>query len=394
MLDILVKKANLNGQLKDIGISIDQIVSVQDNIDSPAKMVIEAKGRVLISGFIDCHMHLDKALLNEKENYVEGTGAEKGLLTLSIKKGFTVEDIIKRSEEIINKAIQYGTLAIRTNVDVDESVGLKGIEAMIILREKYKDIITIQIVAFAQEGVFFDSQTQRLLEEAILLGADLIGGHTITKGEGEKHIDFILGLAKKYNLESDFHLDESGNRAHYLLPYLSERIKKLGLSGRVNGIHCCTLSALDSNELDNALSLIQESGLKITIAPTAISTRNLAPVKRLLENGTLIGLGSDNIRDFFNPLGSGDIKQAALLLAHIQRFYQIKEIEQIWSMMTDGGARLLGLQNYGIEVGHRAHLTLFDSVSFTEVIAYTSQPILIVRSGRILKYSSGFISTN
>jgi len=393
MLDLLIKKANLKGQLKDIGIRLDRIVSLQDNIDEPAQMVIEAKGRVLISGLVDCHMHLDKALLNEKENYVEGTGAEKGLLTLSMKKGFTIEDIMKRSETIITKAIQYGTLAIRTNVDVDESVGLKGIEAMILLREKYKDIITIQVVAFAQEGVFFDNQTQKLLEEAILMGADLIGGHTITKGEGQKHIDFILGLAKKYNLESDFHLDESGNRAHYLLPYLTQRMKEFGLNGRVNGIHCCTLSSLNSNELDEALNLIHESGLKVTIAPTAISTRNLAPVKRLLEKGTLIGLGSDNIRDFFNPLGSGDIKQAALLLAHIQRFYQNREIEQIWSMMTDSGARLLGLQEYGVEIGHHAHLTLFDSVSHNEVIAYTSQPILIVRSGRILKDSSSVIDT-
>lgn len=384
MLNLLIKQANLNGEIKDIAIENDRIQMIDDQINEKAESIIYASGRIIIPGFVDCHTHLDKSMLNLKSDYVDGTGLEKGELTLARKREFTLEDITERAEFLIIRAIKSGTIALRTNVDVDASVGLKGIQALTKLREKYKDKITIQIAAFAQEGVFFDDQTQELLEEAIKLGADLIGGHTIAKGEGKKHIDYILDIAKKYNIEADFHLDESGNREHYLLPYLSEKMIELDLIGKVNGIHCCTLSALNEEELAYALDLIHESKLKVTVAPTAIATRNLAPVKKLLDKGITIGLGSDNIRDFFNPLGSGDIKQAALLLSYVQRFYQEFETSQIWSMITDKGAELLGIKDYEIKVNNIANLTLLDAYSIKEVIAYTSQPVLLVRSGKVI----------
>ena len=205
MLNLLIKQANLNGEIKDIAIENDRIQMIDDQINEKAESIIYANGRIIIPGFVDCHTHLDKSMLNLKSDYVDGTGPEKSELTLARKREFTVEDITERAEFLIKRAIKSGTIALRTNVDVDASVGLKGIQALIKLREKYKDKITIQIAAFAQEGVFFDGQTQELLEEAIKLGADLVGGHTIAKGEGKKHIDYILNLAKKYNIEADFH---------------------------------------------------------------------------------------------------------------------------------------------------------------------------------------------
>jgi cytosine/creatinine deaminase len=391
MLQLLVKRANLNGQIKDIGISHGKIEVIKDEINMPSEYTFDAQKRVVIPGFVDAHMHLDKSMLNLKSDYVEGTGAEKGELTLQRKEKFTVEDITDRAERVIQRAIKAGTIAIRTNVDVDGTVGLKGIEALINLREKYKDILTIQIVAFAQEGVFHDEETQTLLKQALELGADLIGGHTIAKGEGKRHIDYILSLAKQYNVEADFHLDESGLRDHYLLPYLTERMKELDLVGKVNGIHCCTLSALNDEELNMALQSMQESQLKITIAPTAISTRSLAPVKKILEKGLVVAIGSDNVRDFFNPLGSGDIKQAALLLSYVHRFYQEHEIQQIWGMITDKGASLLGIKDYIIEEGAIANLTICDGYSSKEVLSYSSQPVLLIRKGKVV--SSTLLST-
>ena len=384
MLDLIVRQANHHGSLKDIGIHGEIVVEIEDHLHQATRREVFADGRVVIPGFVDCHAHLDKCLLNERTPYIDGTGPEKGALTLQQKTQFTVDDITRRAEIMIQRAIACGTLALRTNVDVDASVGLKGIHALLALREKYRALITIQVAAFAQEGVFADGQTERLLQEALEAGADLVGGHTIAKGEGEKHIDFILNLAKKHHVEADFHLDESGQRQHYLLPYLISKMKELGLRGQVNGIHNCTLAALEPQELEDALSLMAAEQLSVTVAPTAISTRQLAPVKKLLNAGIRVGLGSDNIRDFFNPLGSGDIKQAALLLSYVHRFFTESEQLAIWRMITVDGAALLKLPHYGLSVGAPANLTILDALTPQTVIAYGAQPVFLVRSGNVI----------
>ncbi len=386
MAEILVKNARLDGAVTDVLLSGRTVSRIAPSIPvSPDAAVINAKGGVVIPGFVDCHSHIDKSHLMDggRAKYVHGTGAVKGGLTRVEKAAFTVEDIYKRAEAVVKTAIASGTLFLRTNCDVDSYVGLKGIEALTALRENYKDDITIQIAAFAQEGVFQDDKTQGLLNDAMRMGADLVGGHTITFGEGERHIDFILELAAKYGVEADFHLDESGNRENYLLPYLARRMKETGLCGRVNAIHMCTLSALNDAELAEALDIISGCSLKATIAPTAISTRKIAPVKELLKLGIPVGLGSDNIRDFFNPMGSGDIKQIAYLLTYLQAFFTDEEIGDIWSMITDRGAKVISA-DYGVREGGRADLTIFPSADVREIIAYQLRPSHIIRSGRLI----------
>lgn len=384
-MDLIIRNSNVDGKIVDVGISNGRIVAIKNGkIDEISTDEIDANGRMAITGFVDSHLHLDKSLLNERAPYQDLTGPEKGALTREEKAKFTVKDIIDRAERILLNGISAGNIAIRTNVDVDPIVGLKGIEALLYLKEKYADVLKIQIVAFAQEGVQNYPETVGLLEEALKMGADLIGGHTIIDKDGEEHIDAILKIAKKYDVEVDFHLDESGKKEHYLLPYLANKIIDLGLQGKVNGIHCCTLANLNENELNDALQLINESRLKVTIAPTAISTRALAPVKDLLRKDVIVGIGSDNIRDFFNPLGNGDVKQAAYLLAYVHRFFTDEEITSIWDMITIEGARLLNLEGYGIEVGNVADITLIDAKSSKEALANQSPTYLLIRKGKVL----------
>ncbi len=389
MAGMLIKNACVNGGIKDILICGEHIEKVGTGLETEAgAQVLDACGSLVIPGLVDCHAHIDKSHLNDggRTSFVHGTGPQKGALTREEKAKFTVSDIEERAELVIKHAISTGTLALRTNCDVDAIVGLKGIEALLNLKEKYKDQLILQVAAFSQEGIFQDGKTPELLEQALRMGADLVGGHTITCGEGEKHIDFILELAAKYGVEADFHLDESGNREHYLLPYLGEKMKAMGLVGRVNAIHMCTLSALTEDELKNALEIIAECKIKATIAPTAISTRKIAPAKELLKVASAVGLGSDNIRDFFNPLGCGDIKQIALLLSYLQAFFTDDEVNAVWSMITDGGARLLGVP-YGIAEGAKANLTIFPAKTPKDVLANQVQPSAIIRSGKAL---SGF----
>ena len=383
MADLLIKQANVNGKLVDIEVTGNQITAINSTIASTAKTVIDAKGGITIPGFVDAHTHLDKSLLQPASPYVDGTGPEKGKLTLARKQGFTKADIKQRASQMIERAIKAGTLIWRTNVDVDPSVGLQGIEALLELKEQYKDQIQLQVVAFAQEGVFTDPSIPDLLRQALTMGADAVGGHTIIAGEGKPHIDLILSLAKEFNVEADFHLDESGNLDHYLLPYVADQMIALGLQGKVNGIHCCTLGNVDPATLAGAIEKIKASQLKITVAPTAISTRVLAPAKALREAGVLMGVGTDNLRDFFNPLGSGDVRDVALLLGYVQRFFTSEQVADLVSMITTQGAKLLGVE-YGLQVGGPANITVLPAQTNEELLAYRDRPTAIIRQGNLL----------
>ncbi len=130
--------------------------------------------------------------------------------------------------------------------------------------------------------------------------------------------------------------------------------------------------------------MISEAGIKATIAPTAISTRSIAPAKKLLGAGIPVGLGSDNIRDFFNPLGSGDVKQMALLLSYLQRFYTAEEVTQIFRMITDGGAGVLGIKDYGISAGSPANVCVLDAKTPAEVVACGARPVYLMRGGAVI----------
>ncbi len=383
MGDLLIKNALIGDTLRDVLIEGDTITRVEASLDVQAKKTIDAQGHCVIPGFVDAHSHLDKCLLNPIAPYVDGTGPEKGKLTREQKASFTEEDIYTRAKTMLERAVKAGTLIVRTNVDVDASVGLKGVHALLRLKEDFKDRLIIQVAALAQEGIYFDDQTQFLLEQALQAGVDVIGGHTIINNEGEPHIDFILGLAKQYEVPAEFHLDESGQRQHYLLPYVAQKTIELGLEGRVNGIHLCTMAALNETELAEALDHVKQAKMTVTIAPTAISTRQLAPVKALLNIGTPCAIGSDNARDFFNPLGSMDVRHPALVLSYVQRFFTKEENDAIVHMITAGGAQVLGVP-YGIEVNAKANLTILAAKNSTEVLAYLDAPKAIIRYGQIL----------
>lgn len=382
-MDLIIRNVSVDEKIVDIGIKQEKIVAVSETLSKTAIQELDAGGRVAIPGFVDTHLHLDKSMLNEAAAYKDVSGPEKGALTRELKENFTVEDIKNRAERVIQQAIKTGALYLRTNVDVDGLVGVKGIEALLDLKKKYEDVVTIQVTAFSQEGFVRYPETYQLLEEALEMGADLVGGHTIMDGDkGKEHIDKVLQLAKKYDVPAEFHVDESGDRDHYLLPYLCKRILEEELIGKVIGIHNCTLTALSEEERKEAFELIKASDLKITIAPTAISTRQLAPVKALLSAGIPVALGSDNVRDFFNPLGSGDVKQVALLLSYIHRFFTQEETEQIWNMITKDGAHLINIEEYGIVEGYEANITILDETSPKEVIAKQAQPYAMVRKGK------------
>lgn len=289
-----------------------------------------------IRGFMNEHAHLDKGMIYVNEEYKDEPAPIRAEWTRKAKAGFTKIDIMKRAESAIQAMLHYGTCYVRTHVDVDPLVGLSGIEAMLELQMKYKSQIVIDITAFSQEGFERYPETNELLREALKLGRMGIGGHTLADSDGEKHIRRIFDIAESGGAEwVEFHTDESGRPEHFLLPFLAHETEARGWGGRAYAIHCNSLANVTELEADRAIELTARAGLHVTVCPTAVATRAVTLTKKLKDRGVRIALGSDNIGDYFNPMGSGNMLHYAQLLAYIQRFYEPAEMDYLIEILLN-----------------------------------------------------------
>lgn len=389
-MKLVIRNAHLPDREGRCDLLIDKgfIAAVGAQLEAPGVEEIEADGGVVLPGLVDAHMHLDKSFLTDIQPYRDGTPPQKVEWTRQLKKQFTAADVRARSLKVLNRAVASGTTAIRTNVDIDPRVGLTSLEALLQLREEVKDYITLQVTAFAQEGVLQEPETGVLLEEALKRGADAVGGHTSIEPDGERHIDMILDLAGRYGVPADFHTDETGKPEHFLLPYLAARVTALGLQGRVLALHCCSLSSVETERADEAIRAAAEAGIDVAICPSAVATRNLAPIQRLWEAGINVALASDNIRDTFGPLGNADLLQMGFVLLYVARIFTTAEQEKLVRTLTTGGARALGLPHYGLEPGSKADLVIFQAPSATEALIRLAPRLAVLKEGKVVYRNS------
>lgn len=385
---MVIRNCNLNGTLRDVRIDGGKIASVSSPGMAAAdtEKVYDAAGNEVIVGFADSHMHLDKCMLIERAPYLDTPAPEKGRRTREQKEKLSQEESYQNARKVILQAVRNGTIAIRTNVDVDPLFDLRGVRALLRLRDELRDLVTIQVVAFAQEGVFNYPETPDLLRQALDLGCDGVGGHTIIDKDGKGHIDSILEIAEEKGVTADFHVDESGKSEHFLLPYLAEQTVVRGLQGQVNAIHACSLAAVEDSVASDAIARSVEAGIRFIIAPTAISTRQLTRSKELLQAGLSVNVGSDNVGDFFNPLGNANVLQVAGLLTYVHRYFTEEERQSILRMICDGANGLFDreLGPEGVQEGSEADLTVLDGRTPREVLSRLSAPRLVVRKGRVV----------
>lgn len=325
-------------------------------------------------GFSNEHAHLDKGMLAPGVAYADAPPAIRGGWTREHKAKFTRQDIYDRAEAALQSMLRYGTTYIRTHVDVDPLVGLKGIEALLDLQRDYEKQAVIDITAFNQEGFERFPETAELLEEALGMGRIGLGGHTLTDSDGEGHIRRLFELAeRKVAPWLEFHTDESGKPEHFLMPLIAEESLKRGWAGNVYAIHCNSLANVSDLQAETAIELAVSAGLHIIACPTAIATRAITRTKQLIKSGLRVSMGSDNIGDLFNPLGSGNMLHYAQLLAYVQRFYEPIEQRALLDMLmlepadADAARRLA-------ELGRRV---VYETGRTDFLLAHAPRPVSI-----------------
>jgi cytosine deaminase len=402
MMDLIIRNAmtrEKDGRV-DIGIKGAKIRRIAKKLNGRARNEIDAKGNLVTSTFIDPHLHLDKALISEvvREN-VTGTLTEAIEIIWNKKKKYTIKDIVNRAGRAIRWGVKNGTTIFRTHVDVDNIGKLMPLKGLLEVREEYQDVCDIQIVAFPQEGIIKNKGTEKLMRQAMELGADVVGGmpyNEYTYDDSKKHIDIAFQIAKEFNADIDMHIDETDDPDARTLEYLAAKTIKEGWQGRVTAGHTCALAAYDDSYASEVIGMVKEAEINIITNPATNLMlqgrfdkqpirRGITRVKELLEAGVNVCYGQDCLKDTFYPTwGREDMLEVGLITAHAAQFTMPKEIEILFDMPTINAARVLRLKNYGIKVGNPASLNIIDAKNVQEAFRIQADRLYVIRKGKVI----------
>ncbi len=303
-------------------------------------------------GFVNCHAHFDKSytITLDRLPYAHTPISEKWNINNEIKKEFTEADLIGRISLAIENMIAQDVSTVMTFADVDSKTGLKHLKATILARDMHKDKITVLIANQVTRGIL-DAKEQKIHEEVAEL-VDIIGGLADSDHPQEdKHIDFVLKLAKKNKKRAQIHIDQDNDPDQKVTEILAKKTIELGVEGQVMGAHAVSLAAQSKKYRSNVIALLKNAGVSIIVCPVgAISMRQLdktaplhnsiAPIIELIEGGVNVALGTDNIYDLYSPFGSGNMYKECEYLMDICRFWDLDTVAKI--------ASINGLQALGI----------------------------------------------
>jgi cytosine deaminase len=405
MFDLIIRNAKVRGQkgLVDIGISGAKIKQIAPKIREKANAAeneIDARGSVVTPTFIDPHIHLDKCLISDSTpKNVSGTLREAIEHTWDRKRKYTVKDMVERAGKVIEWHVLKGCTIIRTHIDIDTIGKLRTVEGMLAVRDKYRDLVDLQIVAFPQEGILQDEGTADLMVKAVEMGVDVVGGmphNEMIESDGKRHIDICFEIAKKHNIDIDMHVDETDDPSSRTLQYLAYKTVQEKYFGRVTAGHTCALAAYDDYYAAKVIGWVKQAQIHMVSNPVTNLMiegrldkqpirRGITRIKELIAAGVNVAYGQDCIKDTFYPTwGQADMLECGLVTAHAAQFTQPEEVELLYDMITVNSAKILRLKDYGIEAGKTANLNVVDAPTIPEMFRTQADRLFVIRKGKIV----------
>lgn len=388
MTDTVFTNALLDsGASVSIAVRDRYIQAIGPDLVAPASETVDLGGRLVTPGFVEGHIHLDTSF------YGDTWKPHKPCLN-----GFDVHERVRfQTENLANAAplrerarnqlelcLSQGATAMRSHVMIDNQVRFDHLEALLDVRAEYADLIDLQLVAFPQNGIIANPGTAELLDEAIVMGCDLIGGLDPATFDRsiDKHLDVVFGIAEKHDVDVDIHLHDFGTVGAFEIETICARTVALGMEGRVGVSHAYGLGDLDATAQARIADVIARSG--VSIMTNAPGHHVFPPVRALRAAGATVYSGSDNIADSWWPYGDGDMLTRAMLIGYRSGFFTDELLREAFDVTTHGGAKALRLADYGLRPGGKADFVALSAPHVPFAVASVPKPRQVYRGGRLI----------
>ena len=392
-MDFVIRNARLpEGASADIGFERGRIAAIERSITAQAP-TYDAKGCLACAGLVETHIHLDKSRIIDRCAPQPRRTLSPVASVAPIKHTMTVEDNYQRAERTLEQCIVHGTTRMRTQVEVDPGIGMRGFDAIESLIADYKWAIDIEMCVFPQEGLTNYPGTDELLVESLKRGARVLGGAPRYDTNGPAQIERIFELAREYDTDIDIHLDVGPTPEGMFVHQVRELTEKYRRGGRVVVGHMAKLSLLPPDEVAKIAKSLANAGVGVTVLPATdlflmgrdqdhSVRRGVADANLLCENGVNCSLSSNNILNPATPYGDCSLIRMANLYANIVQLDRPAQLAECFRMLTERSARLLNLKDYGLAVGHPADVVILNAQSPVQAISEISQPLAAFKNGR------------
>jgi cytosine/creatinine deaminase len=395
-VDLILRNARIadgdRTSLVDVGIHGGRIAHLGTGLPAAAQE-IDLHDRLVVPGFVETHIHLDKACILDRCEPERGTLDEAIAQVGAAKRAFTEDDVFRRASRALDMAVANGTTRLRTHVEVDPGIGLRGFEGVKRVAEAYRWAADIEICVFPQEGLTNNPGTEELMRSSLAQGAAVVGAAPYTDANPRAQIERVFEIARDFDVDIDMHLDLGDSPDHMDVEYVCDITARYRYGGRVAIGHVTKLSLVPPERFDAIVERLADAGVAVTVLPSTdlylmgrhashSVPRGVLPAHRLLHAGVNCSLSTNNVLNPFTPFGDCSLVRMANLYANVCHVGTPHDLAQCLAMVTERSARLLRLDDYGLSVGKTGDLVVLDCETPQQAIAELAAPLMGFKRGR------------
>ncbi|MED9964063.1 MAG: cytosine deaminase [Haemophilus parainfluenzae] len=370
----------------------------QDEVFNYSGEILDGEEGIIYPPFVEPHIHLDATQTAGQPNWNQSGTLFEGIERWAERKSLlSHEDVKSRAWKTLKWQIANGIQYVRTHVDVSDPT-LTALKAMLEVKKEIAPWVDLQIVAFPQEGILSYPNGEKLLDQAMEMGADVVGGiphFEFTREYGVESMHIAFDIARKYNKQIDIHCDEIDDEQSRFVETVAALALKYDMGEKVTASHTTAMHSYNNAYASRLFRLLKMSKIHFVANPlvnihlqgrfdTYPKRRGVTRVKEMLKNNINVCFGHDDVFDPWYPLGTANMLQVLHMGLHVCQLMGYGQINDGLKLVTENSAKALGLTDYGIQEGNSANFIVLPTENGFDAVRRQVPTRYSIRHGKVI----------